>query len=62
MGVTLTEVIQRLQASKGQIAAIARASGVPEKTLRKIYSGKTEDPRGKTVDRLRDYFLREPGQ
>jgi hypothetical protein len=59
--VTNTEVIQRVQASKGRIAAIARESGVPEKTLRKIYSGITSDPRSSTLDALRLFFERTEG-
>lgn len=35
---------------------IARASGVPQKTICKIAYRETKDPRSSTLDKLHDYF------
>jgi transcriptional regulator with XRE-family HTH domain len=56
--VTNEEVIQKLKASKGQRAEIARATGVPYGTLNKWVNGETNDPRGAHLDTVRDYFQR----
>jgi transcriptional regulator with XRE-family HTH domain len=51
-------VVAQLQAQKGHWPAIAEASGVPKRTLEKIASGETADPRVKTVEMLATYFRR----
>lgn len=42
--------------SEAQLREIERATGVPVSTLAKIRYGVTSDPRGSTVDKLREYF------
>ena len=56
---TNTDVISRVRAAKGRLAEIARRSGVPEKTLEKIYYGATANPRMDTLEALRKHFERE---
>lgn len=57
---TNAEVISKLRAAKGQIPEIAAGSGVPEKTLLKIFYGETTNPRMDTLDNLREWFERKP--
>jgi len=50
-------VLARLRAVKhADLPAVAKASGVPESTLRKIRYGEVKDPRVLTVQALHDYF------
>ena len=49
-------VVEQLQACKGQWSQVADESGVPKRTLEKIASGETADPRVKTVELLASYF------
>lgn len=57
---TNAEVISKVRAAKGLLDQIARGSGVPEKTLQKIFYGDTSNPRMNTLDALRVYFERQP--
>lgn len=61
---TNADIISRVRSTKGLglIAEIARGSGVPEKTLQKIYYGDTTNPRMETLDALREWFERQPKQ
>lgn len=49
---TLDVLKQRLAAKKGRWPDVAKASGVPVSTVRKIAQGHTPNPRIETVDRL----------
>jgi predicted transcriptional regulator len=57
-----------LDAVKSQLAklrpsdfvALAKATGVPEGTIRKIHYGEVSDPRIGTVQKLHDYFVGPP--
>lgn len=49
-------VVQNLQKTKGEWPEVARLSGVPYRTLKKIGSGKTPYPRIDTVEALERYF------
>lgn len=53
-------VLLQLQATKGQWAEIAEASGVPLRTIEKVARRETEDPRVSTVQRLYDHFRKAP--
>jgi transcriptional regulator with XRE-family HTH domain len=55
----LAAVLRSLSASRGKLADVARASGVPYHTLTKIAQGQVENPRIGTIQRLVDYFNRE---
>ena len=52
----LTYVLQQLDASKGNLPAIARGTGVPYRTLQKISLRTVKDPGVSTVQKLHDYF------
>ncbi|AMG36271.1 helix-turn-helix domain-containing protein [Achromobacter xylosoxidans] len=53
----LPPVLARLRGVKhSDLAEVARLSGVPESTLRKLRYGEVKDPRVQTVQALRDYF------
>lgn len=52
----LDYVRARLMAARGRQPAIARATGIPYKTLRKIASGEVTDPGVSKIQRLHDYF------
>ncbi len=53
-------VLERLHASSvADLRRIARESGVPEGTLRKIRYGEVKNPRVRTVQALHDYFVTE---
>jgi hypothetical protein len=49
-------VVEQLQQSKGQWPVVARKSRVPKRTLEKIATRETADPRVKTVEKLAAYF------
>ena len=49
---TLEVLKARLATKKGRWPDVAKASGVPVSTVRKIAQGHTENPRIDTVDRL----------
>lgn len=49
-------VVQRLQALKGRWPEVARESGVPYGTLRKIAEGTAKNPWAKTVETLDRYL------
>lgn len=49
-------VLEQLTSRKRGIAKIAREAGVPLGTLRKIRSGKTENPGVRNLQLLADYF------
>ena len=52
-----SEVIAAVRAcTESQLREITAATGVPMPTLAKIKYGVTGDPRGSTVDKLREYF------
>ena len=40
-------------------AALSKATGIPYYTICKIAQGLTKNPRGKTLDALRDYFCNQ---
>ena len=51
------EVIAAVRAcSESQLREITESTGVPLPTLAKIRYGTTDDPRGSTVDKLREHF------
>ncbi|WP_338881531.1 helix-turn-helix transcriptional regulator [Achromobacter veterisilvae] len=53
----LPPVLSRLRELKhSDLAEVARLSGVPESTLRKLRYGEVKNPRVQTVQALRDYF------
>lgn len=53
----LSDVRGRLRAEAYRdLPAVARESGVPESTIKKIRSGEVKDPRVKTVEALLRYF------
>lgn len=53
----LPPVLARLRELKhSDLAEVARLSGVPESTLRKLRYGEVKNPRVQTVQALRDYF------
>ncbi len=53
----LDAVIARLKEVKhSDLSRVARESGVPESTLRKIRYREVRDPRVQTVQALHDYF------
>lgn len=58
----LDQVLFLLSREKGNLRAVAAASGVPYSTLTKLSSGSVTDPRFSTVNALHDYFerLRSP--
>lgn len=45
-------VVERLQATKGSWTQIAKRSRVPKRTLEKIATRETADPRIKTIEKL----------
>lgn len=51
----LSEVVHRLNVENR--AAISRATRIPYDTLCRIADGRTKNPRVKTVDTLRSYFV-----
>lgn len=54
----LSEVLARLRELKhADLRGVARLSGVPESTLRKIRYGEVKDPRVMTVQALHNYFV-----
>lgn len=53
---SITRLRGRLQAIKGRWAVVAKGSGVPVSTVRKIAQGYTRDPRIATVDNLTRYL------
>lgn len=56
----LSEVRGKLRAEAYRnLPEVARDSGVPESTLKKIRSGEVKDPRVSTVQALYAYFHRE---
>lgn len=53
----LSPVLARLREVKhSDLPEVARLSGVPESTLRKLRYGEVKDPRVQTVQALRNYF------
>lgn len=64
----MTDIIQivrrHLRGSSSKQKAVADACDIPWTTLRKIVNGETNDPRHKTVEKLRAYYLsrRERGE
>lgn len=53
----LPPVLARLREVKhSDLAEVARLSGVPESTLRKLRYGEVKDPRVQTVQALANYF------
>lgn len=53
---TAEVIIAVRSCSEAQLRAIEAATGVPLPTLAKIRYGETKDPRGSTVDKLREHF------
>lgn len=54
----LPPVLARLREVKhSDLPEVARLSGVPESTLRKLRYGEVKDPRVQTVQALRNYFV-----
>lgn len=54
---TTEQTIERVRAlNEARIRQLSEASGVPFPTLEKIRYGVTQNPRGKTLDKLRLYF------
>jgi hypothetical protein len=52
-----TQIVAAVRAcNETQLKVISAAVGVPLPTLAKIRYGETSDPRGSTLDKLRDYF------
>jgi len=49
-------VMDRLQQSKGQWPKVAKASGVPKRTLEKIARREIVDPGVSHIEALADYF------
>jgi transcriptional regulator with XRE-family HTH domain len=49
-------VVEQLQAAKGKWSEVAEESGVPKRTLEKIASRETADPRVKSIEKLANYF------
>lgn len=56
----LKAVLRNLNTSRGNWVEISQASGVPYHTLTKIAQGAVQNPRIETVQRLVDYFNRNP--
>lgn len=52
----LSKVLEELESQKGKWIIIARESGIPYGTLRKIAEGTTKDPKFRQVQALHDYF------
>lgn len=52
----LVYVLGQLERCKGRLPRVAEGSGVPYRTLQKIVSGETRDPRVGVVQKLVDYF------
>jgi transcriptional regulator with XRE-family HTH domain len=53
----LSPVLARLREVKhSDLPEVARLSGVPESTLRKLRYGEVKDPRVQTVQALRNFF------
>ncbi|WP_427937004.1 hypothetical protein [Achromobacter marplatensis] len=53
----LPPILARLREVKhSDLPEVARLSGVPESTLRKLRYGEVKDPRVQTVQALRNYF------
>jgi glucose-6-phosphate dehydrogenase assembly protein OpcA len=52
----LSYVLRKLEETRGQWPAIARASGVPYDTITKIAQRQIEDPKVNKVQRLANYF------
>jgi transcriptional regulator with XRE-family HTH domain len=50
------QVLEQLQASKGNWPEVARGSGVSYRTLKKIATGTIASPRVKHLEKLADYF------
>lgn len=57
----LDQVLFLLSREKGNLRAVAAASGVPYSTLAKLSAGSVSDPRFSTVHALHDYFERHRG-
>ena len=58
---TNSDIIAKVRATKGRqkLIQIAHATGVPPKTLEKIFYGDTDNPRGDTLDALRGFYERK---
>lgn len=57
----LSEVREKLRAEAYRtLPQVARDSGVPESTIKKIRSGEVKDPRISTIELLRAYFASRP--
>lgn len=52
----LAYVLKKLEDRKGQLPKVADDAGVPYRTLQKIASGETTDPRVSGVQTLYNYF------
>lgn len=50
------QVIEQLQAAKGQWTRVAEESGVPRRTIEKIARREIPNPGVKTVEQLARYF------
>lgn len=55
-------VIRQLDDAKGRWPEIATASGVPYRTVQKIGSGKTRNPKVDSVEKLAKHFRENPAQ
>lgn len=49
-------VLENLQATKGQWAAVAKGSKVPKRTIEKIARREIKDPGVTSIERLANYF------
>lgn len=57
---TSIDIIKRVrELQPAQLSGVATATGIPPGTLAKIHYGITTDPRGSTLDALRQYFSQE---
>jgi transcriptional regulator with XRE-family HTH domain len=55
-------VLRELEASKGRWPQVARESGVSRRTIEKIASGQSADPRISSIQKLLNYFERINGE
>lgn len=51
---TFADLLSKLR--NEDVSLVAKATGVPYETIRRIVAGNTPNPRVKTVDRLASYF------